>query len=233
MQGYKSMKKALTIGELLITMAIIGVIAMLVLPGFMKDYHKKIYTAKLKKTIELVENAVNQACIDNNVSYFYQTPYPANDDKIKEFLDKYFKTVASGDNIFYSGYYTSINASSSISSSTSGSTSGVKLNPKNAVKLAGGEALSFECSVPSSAVIALVDSNLCTIRIDVNATDGPNKGGRDLFVLYLDMKNNSINSRSPITATSQATVLQKGCKTSEVGAGCYEELLKNNWIMDY
>ena len=34
------MKKALTIGELLITMAIIGTIATLVLPGFLKDYHK-------------------------------------------------------------------------------------------------------------------------------------------------------------------------------------------------
>ena len=37
------MKKALTIGELLITMAIIGTIATLVLPGFLKDYHKKLY----------------------------------------------------------------------------------------------------------------------------------------------------------------------------------------------
>ena len=55
------MKKALTIGELLITMAIIGTIATLVLPGFLKDYHKKLYTARLKKTVEMLENAVNQA----------------------------------------------------------------------------------------------------------------------------------------------------------------------------
>lgn len=225
MQGYKSMKKALTIGELLITMAIIGVIAMLVLPGFLKDYHKKIYTAKLKKTIELVENAVNQASIDNNVSYFYQTPYPASDDKIKEFLDKYFKTVASGDNIFYSGYYSSIKDSSSTTSGSSNK--GSKLSPKNAVKLAGGEALSFECTVNTGVAIAAMNSNLCTIRIDVNATDGPNKGGRDLFVLYLDTKNNSINSRSPLSAKIET------CQTSALGDECYEELLKNNWIMDY
>ena len=34
------MRKGLTIGELLVTMAIIGVIAALVIPGFLKDYHK-------------------------------------------------------------------------------------------------------------------------------------------------------------------------------------------------
>ena len=69
------MRKALTIGELLVTMTIIGVIAALVLPGFLKDYHKRIYTTKLKKTYEILDNAINQACTDNNVSYFYQTPY--------------------------------------------------------------------------------------------------------------------------------------------------------------
>ena len=89
------MKKALTIGELLITMAIIGTIATLVLPGFLKDYHKKIYVARLKKSVELIENAINQACIDNNVSYFYQTPYAASNDKTsaQAFIDKYFKTI--------------------------------------------------------------------------------------------------------------------------------------------
>ena len=140
-------------------------------------------------------------------------------------MDKYFKTVASGDNIFYSGYYSSIKDSSSTTSGSSNK--GSKLSPKNAVKLAGGEALSFECTVNTGVAIAAMNSNLCTIRIDVNATDGPNKGGRDLFVLYLDTKNNSINSRSPLSAKIET------CQTSALGDECYEELLKNNWIMDY
>ena len=45
------MKKALTIGELLITMAIIGTIATLVLPGFLKGYHKKLYVTRLMRII--------------------------------------------------------------------------------------------------------------------------------------------------------------------------------------
>ena len=51
--NFKSMRKALTVGELLITMAIIGVIAMLVLPGFLKDYHNRLYTTRLNKSYEI------------------------------------------------------------------------------------------------------------------------------------------------------------------------------------
>lgn len=43
------MRKALTVGELLVAMTIIGVIAVLVIPGFLTDYHKKIYTTRLKE----------------------------------------------------------------------------------------------------------------------------------------------------------------------------------------
>ena len=88
------MRKALTIGELLITMTVIGVIAALTLPSFMKDYHNKLFTTRLKKLMKLFQiRAMEQACIDNNVSYFNQTPYAKVGavDKQAEFLNKYFK----------------------------------------------------------------------------------------------------------------------------------------------
>lgn len=82
------MRKALTVGELLITMAIIGVIAMLVLPGFLKDYHNRLYTTRLKKSYEQISDALERASIDSNVSYFAQTKYITN---TQEFLQNYFK----------------------------------------------------------------------------------------------------------------------------------------------
>ena len=57
------MRKALTVGELLITMAIIGVIAMLVLPGFLKDYHNRLYTTRLKKSYEQISDALERAVL--------------------------------------------------------------------------------------------------------------------------------------------------------------------------
>ena len=74
------MKKALTIGELLVTMSIVGAIAVLILPSFIESYESKVYVTKLKKAVGMIENAVTQACAANNVSYFYQTKYGVHSD---------------------------------------------------------------------------------------------------------------------------------------------------------
>lgn len=216
------MKKALTVGELLITMSIIGVIAILVLPGFMKDYHNKVYTTKLKKSIEIIENAVNQACIDNNVSYFYQTPYKASAEMGNEFLHKYFK-VGSDSNVF--AKYTSLKQGS-ITNITDNNE--ISVNPSNAVKLLSGEAIGLTC--PNN-------KDYCTLYIDINSTDAPNKGGRDMFVVYLDTKTNEIKSNiqneSIIPSSSAVSVAVSTCETSAIGAKCYGRLIENNWVMDY
>lgn len=89
------MRKALTVGELLVAMTIIGVIAVLVIPGFLTDYHKKIYTTRLKRVYEMLSEAVERSCVDSNVSYFQQTRYSMSDKNAQqEFLDKYFKKAS-------------------------------------------------------------------------------------------------------------------------------------------
>ena len=90
------MRKALTIGELLITMAIIGVIAMLVLPGFLKDYHNRLYTTRLKKSYEQISDALERASIDSNVSYFGQTRYVTNTQVSTKLLQSFKKNCRSG-----------------------------------------------------------------------------------------------------------------------------------------
>ena len=206
------MKKALTIGELLITMAIIGIIATLVLPGFLKDYHKKLYVAQLKKVVESVENAVNQACIDNNVSYFDQTIYSKASDGSNQqaFIDKYFKKVTVGNNQKpFSAKYTSLNGSSGAASLVA---------EHGYAKLASGEAVSMYCS---GAV------NFCVFRVDLNSTEGPNIGGRDMFMIGINKKTNKIyESRT-------GTDLEAMCKGNPLGEGCFGVLLENNWEMTY
>ena len=204
------MKKALTIGELLITMAIIGVIATLVLPGFMKDYHKKLYVAKFKKVIETVETAVNQACIDNNVSYFNQTPYSTaksstDGSNQQAFIDKYFKKVGNITSSPFSSKYTVI---------STGEEKAMNLAQNHGwAKLASGEAISFFCG----------GDTFCTIRVDINATDGPNVAGGDLFVFELNKATNKIYD------THASSV----CGTEHTGYGCYAKLVENNWEMTY
>lgn len=204
------MKKALTIGELLITMGIIGVIAMLTLPGFIQDYHKRVYTTKLKKSVEMIENAVNQACVDNNVSYFYQTPYVNTADSGKhqqDFIDKYFKKAGGDNKNPFATKYKVLETGKEID---------INLATQHGwAKLAGGEALSLFCTGGNA--------DFCVFRIDINSTDGPNIGGRDFFAIYLNKKTNKIYDEEP----------SSNCVKSQYGEGCFGKLLENNWEMNY
>lgn len=203
------MKKALTIGELLITMGIIGVIAMLTLPGFIQDYHKRVYTTKLKKSVEMIENAVNQACADNNVSYFYQTPYVNTADRGKhqqDFIDKYFKKAGGINKNPFSDKYQILETGKLANNGL--------VDSHGWAKLAGGEALSFYCGR---------DSEYCIFRVDINSTDGPNIGGRDYFAIFVNKKTNELYDK----------YTSSNCGKNEDGYGCFAKLLENNWEMNY
>ena len=165
------MRKGLTIGELLITMAIIGVIAALVIPGFLKDYHKKLYTTKLHKSYEMLFSAIETACNDNNVSAFSQTPYASNDpNKWIEFLNTYLKTASpasiSATDVFNPTYRI-------LNKGTDGATA-MEANSAKA-KLKSGEAIALYCFSPTPT------TRRCHITLDINGKDEPNIGGRDMY----------------------------------------------------
>lgn len=199
------MRKALTIGELLITMAIIGVIAMLVLPGFLKDYHNRLYTTRLKKSYEQISDALERASIDSNVSYFSQTKYVTN---TQEFLQNYFKVSKKMAGAAFADSYRMLsnvanNEGFAITDNIKGAT----------IKLQGGETISMECESIS----------VCTVLLDINAADGPNVGGRDLFTFKIDATKNEIYDGSTATA----------CGLDNLGTGCLQKIINDNWKMTY
>lgn len=216
------MKKGLTIGELLVTMAIIGVIATLVLPGFIKDYHKSLYVTKLKKVTELMETAINQACIDNNVSFFQQTPYTAlsiaadgsTNGPQQAFLDKYFKTVPTTSSPFASKY-TTLKTGEVLDYSFADNNQIAK------VKLAGGEAISLMCGENATEEVSRKSN--CIFAVDINGPDAPNVTGRDLFAIVVDGRTNELTE-----GHSSAK-----CGELRFGYGCYKKILEDNWEMKY
>ncbi len=208
------MKKALTVGELLITMTIIGVIAVLVLPGFMKDYHNKLYVTKLKKVYEMIDTAMNAACVDNNVSYFDQTQYAkfvSGGKNQQAFIDKYFKKATTDNTNPFSAKYKVLNT---------GAESAVALYNSGFAKLAGGEAISFYCQW----------NDYCVFRVDVNSTEGPNVGGRDMFMIAVDITKNELGKRA---SAGGKTYSPATCGNEYRGEGCLEKILQNNWEMKY
>ena len=197
-------KSALTAGELLVTITIIGVIAVLVIPGLLESYHKNLYSSKIKKTFGMVMHSIEQACNDNNVTYFNQTPYVRVDDinAQKNFLNTYFSVAEDATDLFANSY-------SSISDSTDDTT--IEVSDAK-VRLKSGEAISFKCST----------AELCEVIVDINSIDKPNVAGRDLYSFSIDTATNNI---LPADISK--------CTTNKTGVGCLEKLMDKNWTMDY
>lgn len=203
------MRKALTVGELLVTMAIIGVIAMLVLPSFLKDYHNKLYTVRLKKVYEMFTDAMERACTDNNVSYFNQTAYAKPNDAAgqQKFIETYFKVSKKNGDAAFANSYRKLNATNNDGASISSLITGGKS------KLQGGESISLICKSATE----------CIVMVDINSTDGPNIGGRDLFRFRIDTSKNIVMSHSDPAE----------CGTDIYGHGCLNRIIQDNWTMKY
>ena len=80
----KSRKVAFTLAEVLITLGIIGVVAVLTLPSIITNYQKKVTVERLKKTYSTLWQAVQMSVVDNDEVETWNFQLPIN-----EFMDKY------------------------------------------------------------------------------------------------------------------------------------------------
>lgn len=167
------MKKAFTTAELLISLVIVGTIAMLVVPTFVKDYNMRVYSTSIKNTYSDIMNAIARASAESNVTRFSETKY-SQPGKEKEFMETYLKGVSR--NSFASEY-----------KSLCGNESTFTPIADKTYTLQDGTALQMNCH-----------SFVCTIDIDTNGTAGPNIGGLDKFRLDLATKSKSIQQHFAI-----------------------------------
>ena len=74
------MKKAFTLSEVLVTLSIISVIAVLTVPSIVKNYRYKMYSTQLQKTYSQIQTAIKTVMEDEMTNDFYQTTAGAKDD---------------------------------------------------------------------------------------------------------------------------------------------------------
>ena len=67
------MKKGFTLSEVLITLGIVGVVAVLTVPGVMKNYKSRLYTAQLQKAYAQIADSVQAMMNDQHVDNFYES----------------------------------------------------------------------------------------------------------------------------------------------------------------
>lgn len=172
-------KIAFTLVEVLLAVAIVGVIAALVLPSVVTQYQNKVSEYKVKRQMDAVKSALNGIVVNENTSKFTDTlmyspttTYSV-DNTAGKFLKKYFRVAKycgapSGgkSDCFAKEYFEYSN--------------GGKKDFKN-LALEGACALlkngSSICITPQR-----VGNNPVQVALDINGPKGPNILGRDLFL---------------------------------------------------
>ena len=233
-------KGAFTLGEVLITLAIIGVIAAVTLPMLVKNYQKKVTETKLRQTYVLLSNAINMAKVENGdvenwgINYKAACTYSPGSSTCSsaEQYGRYYKDYA----IEYSNYiikhlkfdklyyktntliYSNLGYQSNCAISYK---SGACYKSKNSTIL--GQAVRLQNGV----IIIFTLANAVTLKfitIDINGVNKPNITGRDLFYFYLD-NNGQIK---PYLGDSKTPISNKDCTLR-----CAVLIMQNDWKINY
>ena len=217
------MKKGFTLIEVLITMAIVGVVAVLTVPNVIDNSSRRVYVQTLKTVNSSLNAAVNDIFTKEKVSSLADSTASA----ASTCLSNSFKLAS------YCGEtYTDCLADSYKSlDKTRTITTNEMLSNKG-----------FFCGIlQSGVVICMTDMSndsdnwhgRSLVLVDVNGKKKPNMNGRDLFnfELYSD---GSIGNRYKLTETdSSGQSCSSKASTAGYGGACYSKVVADGWSMDY
>lgn len=239
------MKKGFTLSEVLITLGIIGIVAVLTVPAVMKNYQNRLYVAQLRKAYAQIAEAAQAIMADEHCADFYETKAAAanscsNADKGKceagagYFLNKYFKTVNKDCNNLNNGK-TVADLCVAVGSNQKPTDADAYKNLKgaNAGSLAG------EYCIETTNRATLCGKYFPTgvaggkptfsINVDVNSASPPNVTGRDTFWVDI-LPNGLIVDHRPKGRDIPATPQECGEPNSH---GCIQRIIDAGWKMDY
>ena len=199
-----TLKSAFTLAEVLITLAIIGIIAAMTLPALMNNTKKTENVVALKKAYEtLSQSALMLAAEHGNISNAIdslnipETFYAPRREFANIFATKMSLSKKCTQNGI-AGCPASTNYKSLDQSSLNGvaysidalvGSDGITYYFDLNVDASGGNRCSSDRSYPSGTASSPLHETCGTISADINGVNkGPNQYGRDLFVFYLTKK---------------------------------------------
>ncbi len=226
----KNKSFAFTLSEMLITLSIVGVLAMLVLPGLIKDSVNKAQIALLQSTVTNISDAVQTEIVSKNATNIFDTSFGAqNVNDPLPFVRKHFDITeeceATYDTPCTGAKYTNLNGASAL------------LFLNKPVLLTNGVSLDFYYDYSKT-------EKDIAVRIDLNGKKSPNIIGVDTFYLYIVGSNDLDNGRQVgdvkgliqpnVSLTEEATnaQLQTACKDGSPSV-CYLLLERTGFEPNY
>lgn len=241
--------RAFTLAEVLITLGVVGIVAVLTVPAVVKNYRNRIYVSQLQKVSAQIADAAQSAMNDEHTDKFYETKAGmahscsnANNGVCEQgvgyFLNTYFKTIKK--NCLNAAEPCAVNTGATYktlagASLANGFGGNYCIQTTNGATICG----SFNPSVGGGT-----GGQPClSIAVDVNGMTEPNTAGRDIFAM--DIHNDGTVSDYGSGCADNSF----GCASNSCGngagvdddkksvftesCGCYSKLLKSGWVMDY
>ncbi|MBE7707007.1 MAG: type II secretion system protein [Cyanobacteria bacterium SIG30] len=214
--------KAFTLAEVLITLAIIGVVAALTIPSVVTNYQNQERAAALKKSVNLLLNTMNHASIEHGSMNTWDVKNDGGEDFAEKYLTPYLK-VAKRCKDSASGCLHSIQT-------LNGNTTIDIASTYYIIYFADGTLLGVQPRTSSGWKAA-------NILIDINGDKKPNRLGIDAFAFgYVMHDPNGISSGKIITThdndRSYNELFTKGssaCNKKSDGDTCITAIIKNGW----
>lgn len=221
MKQFLNKKLGFTLSEVLITLGIIGIVAVLTIPAVMKNYRNRLYVAQLQKTYAQISDAAQAIMIDEHTSNFYET---------KAALPNSCTDAATGDcsagaGYFLNKYFKVLKRNCGTGANACAATSYKSIGGASAGTLAG----DYCIQTTNSAAICMArndagdDGVSIDLNIDVNGQAEPNITGRDVF--YLTIQKNG-------TVTDYRETSESNC-SNPTSAGCFNKVRNAGWKMEY
>ena len=225
---------AFTLAEVLITLAIIGVVAAMTIPTLIANYQKKTYVTQLQKTYSMIANAAKMLMADEmvenlNHTYLFVDDTAENYDEeeayknsVGVFLNKYFRVTKD------CGYVETRNDMGCLAKeykTLDGSAGG---EPQ------GSQGGHYCVNINNGTTICMnpFTDYPARISIDVNGLTGPNVMGRDAFILDMNYRGEIAESfgHFPDDYKPEICVNSDG---NPYGLGCFNKIVQDGWKMDY
>lgn len=193
------MRKGFTLAEVLITLGIIGIVALMTLPALIENHQRKTLYSQFKKSYGVFQTALNTVNAENGIAYeCYAAPYISNqwETRTSQCKDFWTNVLSKYKILKECGYH---------QRGCKGSGILPAYKTKSQVLASGGKTNESypACNFPIGEYTGyyLNDGSLLyvynypsynglsiTFALDVNGKKGPNKWGYDMFYLTLYRK---------------------------------------------
>lgn len=219
-----NMKRAFTLAEVLITLAIIGVVAAITIPSLNNNINKQDTVAKVKKAYSVLSQATEaiKAECGGKIQNCITNPDADDNDNVtrQEVADLYKAKLqlnkecptATDEGCFGNVVYKYLNNTANFNYATASWMKNARFS------LVDGTSVVFDWNgeTYSPGVLYHID-------IDINGIKSPNQWGKDLFAFYYDSKSNTIR---PLGIASN-------CKQTSAGTDCAAKVLQDSEINYY